>query len=392
MTKKTILDLPEISGKTAFVTCDFNISLKNGQSVNNTRIEKALPTLNYLLEKNCRLIISSHLGRPTGVDPQFTLKPVAAALSRLIKKSVHLLPDFWEKEALPDIKKLKESKIILLENIRFHPGEKANDLDFSRHLSKMADFFVNDAFGASHRVHASTVGIARFLPSVAGLLMDREIRMLTRAFKNPEKPLIVFIGGAKTPEKISVIEKLLETANTVAMGGAIANTFLAAWGFGLGQSMVDYEMVEMARVVFWKATRIHSALLLPVDVIVQNNGDQVVPKSVDFDRVPSGATIYDIGPKTRKMYAQLIDKAKTLIWNGPMGFYENKNFRKGTDELLRKFAASAAFSIVGGGDTLSCLNKKEYFDKISHVSTGGSAMLEFINKGTLPGIEVLEDK
>src|SRR3989338_4575014 len=346
MTKKTILDLEDISGKTAFVRCDFNISLKNGQAVNNTRIEKALPTLNYLLQKNCRLILCSHLGRPIGADPQFSLKPVAKALSKLIKKPVHL----------------------------------------------MADFFVNEAFGASHRVHASTVGITHFLPSVAGLLMDREIRILSKAFKNPEKPLVVFIGGAKTPEKISVIEKLLETANTVALGGAIANTFLAAWGFGLGQSMVDYEMVEMARVVFWKATRIHSALLLPVDVIVQNNGDQVVPKSVDFDQVPSGATIYDIGPKTRKMYAQLIDKAKTLIWNGPMGFYENKNFRKGTDELLRKFAASAAFSIVGGGDTLSCLNKKEYFDKISHVSTGGSAMLEFINKGTLPGIEVLEDK
>ncbi|KKS47259.1 phosphoglycerate kinase [Candidatus Gottesmanbacteria bacterium RIFCSPLOWO2_02_FULL_42_29] len=392
MTKKTILDLKDISGRTAFVRCDFNISLKNGQAVNNTRIEKALPTLNYLLQKNCRLILCSHLGRPIGADPQFSLKPVAKALSKLIKKPVHLMADFWKKEALPDIKKLKKAKIILLENIRFYPGEKANDVDFSRHLSKMADFFVNEAFGASHRVHASTVGITHFLPSVAGLLMDREIRILSKAFKNPEKPLVVFIGGAKTPEKISVIEKLLETANTVALGGAIANTFLAAWGFGLGQSMVDYEMVEMARVVFWKATRIHSALLLPVDVIVQNNAEKKVIESVDFDQVPSDATIYDIGPKTRLMYAQLIDRAKTLIWNGPMGFYENKNFRQGTDLLLKKITASVAFSIVGGGDTLACLNKKEYMDKISHVSTGGSAMLEFINKATLPGIEVLEDK
>ncbi|KKS98318.1 MAG: phosphoglycerate kinase, phosphoglycerate kinase [Candidatus Gottesmanbacteria bacterium GW2011_GWA2_43_14] len=391
MNKKTVSDLTSLRGRTAFVTCDFNISLKNGKAVNNTRIVKALPTINYLLSRGCRVVLASHLGRPQGVDPQYSLKPVAAALTSLIKKPVRLINNFWDKSALREIDE-NRSGITLLENIRFFPGERENDQDFSRHLSQMADFFVNDAFGASHRVYASTVGITNYLPSVAGLLLDLEIRMLSKALNNPEKPFVIFIGGAKTPEKISVIEKLLDKADTIALGGAIANTFLAAWGFGLGQSMVDYEMVEMARVVFWKATRIHSALVLPVDVMIQANGGKALPRVSDYDKVPNGSAIYDIGPATVNIYCKLLKGAGTVIWNGPMGFYENKHYKKGTDSILKEITRARAFSIVGGGDTLSCLDKKDYFDKISHVSTGGSAMLEFMKEGTLPGIEVLLDK
>lgn len=387
--KKTIKDIPVFKNKTVFLTVDFNISLHNGKIANDTRIREALPTIDYLLKKGAKLILASHLGRPKGYDLQFSLKPVAEHLQKIVSQKVFLVDKYWYPERNQEVSDKAKQGIVLLENIRFTESERKNDDNFSKHLSSMADYFVNDAFGASHRVHASIVGIAQYLPSYAGLLLDKEIRMLNKALLNPKKPFVVIIGGAKTPEKISVIEKLLDIADTVILGGAIANTFLAAWGFGMGRSMIDYEMIEMAKVVFWKSSRQHSALILPHDVIITTDSDKKKLVTVDYNKVPSDASIFDIGPDTRKFYGQLIEKAKTIIWNGPMGLFEDKRFKDGTESVLKSVAESNAFSIVGGGDTLTSIKNKEYLHKITHVSTGGSAMLEFIKKGSLPGIDVL---
>ena len=343
---KAIDDVANLHGKRVFLTCDFNISLKDGKIANDTRIREALPTIKYLLQRKNKIIIASHLGRPQGHDMAYSLKPVAEKLENLTGKKIELLDNFLEKDILARINSINSDKIILLENIRFYKGEKENDPGFSAHLAKMVDLFVNDAFGASHRVHASIVGIAKFLPSYACLLFKKEITMLDKALFAPVRPFVVFIGGAKTPEKISVIDKLLDIADTVCLGGAIANTFLAAWGYGMGKSLVDYEMVEMARIVFWKTTRKHSALLLPVDVVIANGADDKSPKVTKYDLVPSHVAIYDIGPKTNALYKDLAQNAKTIIWNGPMGYYENPLYKKGTDKLLQDVSRSKAFKII----------------------------------------------
>jgi len=393
MNKKEVREISNIKNKRVLVVCDFNISLKDGRIANDTRITEALPTINFLLKNHCRVILVSHLGRPKGRDLRFSLKPVADRLERLAGVKVELINDFLQEHNRQKIKFMPENSLILLENIRFYPEEKANDPHFAQSLSQLADIFINDAFGASHRVHASIVGISRFLPGFAGILLSKEINMLDGALKRPKRPLIIFIGGAKTPEKISVIEKLLDIADTIALGGAIANTFLAAWGYGMGLSLVDYEMVEMARVVFWQATRKHCALLLPTEVVISNSSnlkDKI--KIVGYDQVPPNVAIFDIGSGTNRHYRELINTAGTIIWNGPMGYYENPLFQKGTNRLLKDIADSKAFKIIGGGDTLTCLNNKKILAKIDYVSTGGSAMLEFMKEGTLPGIEVLLDK
>ncbi len=389
--KKTIKDIPGFKNKTVFLTVDFNISLHNGKIANDTRIREALPTINYLLKKGAKLVIASHLGRPKGYDLHYSLKPVADRLQKMIPQKVFLVDKYWFPEINQEVSRKTKQGVVLLENIRFTENENKNDNNFSKHLSSMADYFVNDAFGTSHRVHASIVGIAQYLPSYAGLLLDQEIRMLNKALLNPQKPFVVVIGGAKTPEKISVIEKLLDIADTVILGGAIANTFLAAWGFGMGRSMIDYEMIEMAKVVFWKTSRQHSALILPHDVIITTDSDKKKLVTVDYNKVPSDASIFDIGPETRKYYGQLLEKAKTIIWNGPMGLFEDERFKEGTESILKSISESRAFSIVGGGDTLTSIKNKDYLKKITHVSTGGSAMLEYIKKGSLPGIDVLMD-
>lgn len=391
MRKKTIKDIKDLAGKRVFLTADFNISLSDGKVTNDTRIIETMPTIKYLLEKRAKLIIASHLGRPKGYDKKYSLAPVAKRLQSIAKHPVKLIDKYWETSSLETIAKISDSEITLLENIRFVKGEEDNDPDFSKHLASMADYFVNDAFGTSHRVHASIVGVPQYLPSYAGLLMDKEIKMISHSLENPAHPFVVIIGGAKTPEKIAVIERLLDIADTVALGGAIATTFLAAWGFGMGTSMVDYEMVEMARVVFWKATRKHSALILPLDVIISDTHRKTKPKVYPYNEVPPHCAIFDIGPKTRLHYQELIKYSKTVIWNGPMGMFEDRNFKQGTDSVLKSISKSKAFSIVGGGDTLTSLTSQKYLDKISHVSTGGSAMLEFLEKSTLPGIEVLQN-
>lgn len=388
---KSVNDIKKAEGKSVFVTVDFNISLSDGKITNDTRIKKALPTISYLRNIGAKIILASHLGRPDGIDAKLSLSQVAKRLSQLARSDVELIENFWKKSALLKVKKIKKDKLILLENIRFHRGEKVNDEKLAKHLSRMADFFVNDAFGASHRVHASIVGIPQHLPSYAGFLLAREIKILNSFLEKPQRPFVVVIGGAKTPEKIRVIEKLIKIADTILLGGAIANTFLAAWGFGMGKSKVDYEMIEMARVVFWQTTRSHSALILPEDVVTADKNNIEKNRVVKYNRVPEDQVIYDIGPRTRKLYTKIIKMAKTVIWNGPMGFFEKKRFVRGTEDILKAVSSSKAKSIVGGGDTLSTINKQQYLENIFHISTGGGAMLEFIEKGTLPGIEVLRN-
>lgn len=391
MKKKTIADIKDLSHKRVFLTVDFNVSLENGKVANDTRIIEAIPTIKYLLDKKAKIILASHLGRPRGFDPHLSLKPVCRRLEKMINRRVHLVNNFWEKKALEKIAKVKNHELVMLENIRYYKGEEENEREFARHLSSMADYFINDAFGTAHRVHASIVGISEFLPSYAGLLMKKEVETLSQVLEKPKRPFLLIIGGAKTPEKIAVIEKLLDIADTVALGGAVANTFLAAWGFGMGRSLVDYEMIEMARVIFWKATKKHSALILPMDVVIADIERRSKPKVIEYNKVPHHVAIYDIGPKTIKYYEELIKGAKTIIWNGPMGLYEDPRFVKGTDHMLKGIASSSAHSIVGGGDTLTSIKHRELLKNISHVSSGGGAMLEFLEKGTLPGIEVIQD-
>jgi phosphoglycerate kinase len=386
---KTLKDIKYKKGSVAFCTCDFNISLKNGEISNDTRISQTLPTIKLLKEKGMKVVLASHLGRPKGYDKKYSLKVVADRLSELSSYSVELIDKYWEPEALKRIKG-SDKDIVLLENIRFVKEEKENNPDFARHLSKMADFFVNDAFGASHRIHASIVGISQHLNSYAGLLLEKEVEMINKAIFRHKRPFLMIIGGAKTPEKISVIEKTLDKADTVMLGGAIANTFLAAWGYGTGDSLVDYEMIEMAKVVFWNAAKKHSALILPSDVVISGKQTKLKSLSVDYNKVPNNYTIYDIGPKTLSLYKKYIHKAKTIIWNGPMGLYENDLYKKGTDDILKYVSTSDSYSIIGGGDTISSLKNEKYLKGIDHISTGGSAMLEYIQKESLPGIDVLK--
>ncbi len=394
MMKKTVKDIPSLAGKTVFVRVEFNVSLDNGKIANDIRIQEAIPTLKYLLGKGAKLVLACHLGRPKGtVNPTYSLDVVANRTQELLGKPVHLVPNFWEESALEEVKKNKDSSVILLENLRFHKGEEGNDRKLAKHLSKMAELYVNDAFGATHRAHASIVGIPEFLPSYAGFLLDKEISIISKALENPKKPMVAVIGGTKTPEKIAVVEKLLDVGDTVLLGGAIANTFLAAWGYGMGKSIVDHEMIEMARVLFWKSARQHSALILPTDVIVSDAQRIRKPKVVPYNEISVEDVIYDIGPATAAQYATYMQEAKTIIWNGPMGLFEDERFANGTRTILTTMAkCKNALTIVGGGETLTTITDKSLLDNISHVSTGGGAMLEFLRYGTLPGIEVLQDK
>lgn len=393
MKKKTVKDIPKLSGKTVFVRVEFNVSLDNGKIANDIRIREALPTLNYLLQKGAYLVLACHLGRPKGqINMKYSLDVVAKRTQELLGKPVLLIPNFWEEQALEKVNKLKKEGIVMLENMRFHKGEESNDKKLARHLAKMADIYVNDAFGATHRAHASIVGMPEFLPSYAGFLLNKEISIISKAIESPDKPLVAVIGGTKTPEKIAVIEKLLDIGDTVLLGGAIANTFLAAWGFGMGRSIVDHEMVEMARVLFWKSARQHSALMLPTDVVVSDNERKKKPKIVPYNQISNEDVIYDIGPETCHLYTKTMKEAKTVIWNGPMGLFEDARFNVGTQCILKTLSeCKDALTIIGGGETLTTITDTKYLKNISHVSTGGGAMLDFLRYGTLPGIDVLQN-
>ena len=394
MKKKTFKDI-ETAGKRVFVRVDFNVPQDDsGKITDDTRIRAALPTINYLVKQNAKVILCSHLGRPKGVvNEKYSLKPVAERLSELMNMPVKMAEDVIGDSAKGLIKDMKEGEIVLLENVRFHSEEEANDEAFAKELASLADVFVNDAFGTAHRAHASTAGIANHIPAVAGFLMDSEIMALSNAVNNAEKPLVVILGGAKVSDKINVISKLMTKANTLLIGGAMANTFLAAKGYNVGFSKYEEDRLDVAKELMEKAESLNVNLVLPVDVAAGNEfSPKAKCKTFAVDKIASDYQAMDIGKKTQKLFAKEIKNAKTIIWNGPMGVFEFKKFSKGTLAVAKAVAKSAAVSVVGGGDSVAAIQELGFANKVTHLSTGGGATLKFLEGATMPGVAMLLDK
>ena len=394
LNKKSIRDI-DVAGKKVFIRVDYNVPMdKAGNITEDTRIQATLPTLKYLLEQNAAIIIASHLGRPKGaVMPEFSLAPIAKRLSALIGREVAVAPDCVGTEVEALAKSLKSGQILMLENLRFHKAEEKNDPEFSKQLASLADVAVNDAFGVSHRAHASVEGITKYLPAVAGLLMEKEIIFVGQTVANPVHPFVAIIGGAKVSDKIGVIENLLNKVDTLIIGGGMANTFLAAQGYNIGKSLLEADKVELAKTLITTARERGVQLLLPTDVVIADKfAADAQHKAVAVDAIDSEWMALDIGPNTAKVYAKALEDAKTVIWNGPMGVFEMDAFANGTETVAKAVAASSATSIVGGGDSIAALEKTGLADKITHISTGGGASLEFLEGKVLPGIAALADK
>lgn len=390
MTLKT-LDGVDVAGKRVIVRVDFNVPIENGQIQDDTRIRAALPTLRRLLDGGAALVLISHLGRPKGkVRPEFTLRPVAQRLSELLDRPVAIAGDVIGDDARVKVTAAKPGDVILLENVRFEPGEEKNDDELARALAAFGDLYVNDAFGAAHRAHASTAGIAGYLPAFAGDLMTSEVEALGALTGSPERPFVAILGGAKVSDKIGVIENLLSLVDAILLGGGMANTFLLAEGKAVGDSLVESDFVELASTIIRKAREQDVDLVLPVDVVAAQGLDgQAV--TVDADTIPDGWAAYDIGPRTVDRFGEVIGNARTIFWNGPMGVFERSAFANGTLAVAKAVAESGAFTVIGGGDSVSAIEQSGLADKISHISTGGGASLEFIEGRTLPGIAVLQD-
>ena len=388
--KKMITDL-DVRGKKVLVRVDFNVPIKEGTIGDDTRIKAALPTIQYLLDNGAAVILCSHLGRPKGEpDPQFSLKPVAEYLGTLIDAPVSFAEDCIGEKAETAAAVLQPGQVLVLENTRFHAGEKKNDPEMSKQLASLADLYVNDAFGSAHRAHASTAGVTDYLPSAAGFLLEKEIKYLGNTIASPERPFVAILGGAKVSDKIGVIENLLDKADQILIGGGMANTFFKAQGFDMADSLVEGDAIETARSLLDKA---EGKLMLPVDVVIADAFDaEANSKTMDVGDVPAGWRILDIGPKTVAAFDDVIAKAGTVVWNGPMGVFEFDKFAKGTFEIAEALARSNAISIVGGGDSASAINKSGLADKITHISTGGGASLEMLEGKELPGLAALDDK
>lgn len=392
--KKIITDV-DVDKKKVFVRADFNVPLdENGIITDDTRIQKTLPTIRYPLDHQAAVILASHLGRPKGkVVEKYSLKPVAVRLSELLGISVQMAPDCIGVETEAMAGALQPGQVLLLENLRFHGEEEKNDPEFSRKLASLADVGINDAFGCCHRAHASVAGIAAFLPMAAGFLLEKEIRFIGGAVDHPAHPFAAIIGGAKVSDKIEVISNLLPKVDVMIIGGGMANTFLAAQGYGIGKSLVEADKIDLAKKLIAQAADEGKKLLLPVDVTVAEAfSNDAAHKVVPADAVPEGWMILDIGTKTQELFARELEPMKLIVWNGPMGVFEMENFAKGTESVARAVAHSQAVSIVGGGDSVSAVNKTGLADQISHISTGGGASLEYLEGKKLPGIESLSDK
>lgn len=392
MSQITYIDETDISDKRVLLRADFDVTLNPNYTIaDDARIKKNIPTLQYLLKKNNKLICVAKLGRPKTRDSAFSLKIVVEKLKEYLPEyKITLVDDFiTQDKAL--FQNQQNNEILVLENIRFYPEEKKNDMEFAQKLASLADVYVNDAFAMSHRVEASIVGITSLLPSYGGLLLKAEVATIMKVIREPQKPVVAIIGGSKIDTKINIIGKLMEVADYVLIGGGLANTFLCAKGIDIGKSYCEYEKVAKARQLLFLASQKHTAVILPSDVVI---GDKDNSKEggevVQVDKIPPGSTILDIGPDSQAKYGSIIATAKTIVWNGPVGYFENPAFRRGTDFIYYAIAHNQdAISVVGGGDTLSAISKKEYLDQITHISTGGGAMLELIEKGTLPGLEAL---
>ena len=394
MNKKTVKDI-DLKGKKVFVRCDFNVPMDENQNItDNTRIKAALPTIKYLLEQNCKIILASHLGRPKGeVKPEFSLKPVEKELSKLLGKDVIMANDVIGEDATSKAENLKEGEIMLLENVRFHREETDNDPEFAKKLASMAEIFVNDAFGTAHRAHASTTGIADYIPGVAGFLIEKELKFLGNAINNPERPFVAILGGAKVSDKIGVIDSLLDKVDTLMIGGGMAYTFFKAQGYNVGNSLCEVEKTDLALEEMKKAKAKGVKLLLPIDTKI---GKEFKPdtesKTVAWTEIPDEWEGFDIGEKTIEMFKKELQNAKTVIWNGPLGLFEFDQFAIGTNEIAKTLADLDATTIIGGGDSAAAVTKAGLADKMTHISTGGGASLEFLEGKKLPGIECLQDK
>ena len=394
MNKKTVKDI-DLKGKKVFVRCDFNVPMDEKQNItDNTRIVAAIPTIKYLLEQDCKIILASHLGRPKGeVKPEFSLAPVAKELSKLLNKEVIMAKDVIGEDATNKAENLKEGEIMLLENVRFHREETDNDPEFAKKLASMAEVYVNDAFGAAHRAHASTAGIAQYLPAVSGFLIEKELTVLGNAINNPERPFMAILGGAKVSDKIGVIDSLLDKVDTLMIGGGMAYTFFKAQGYSVGNSLCEEEKTGLALEAMEKAKQKGVKLLLPVDTKV---GKEFKPdtesKTVAWTDIPDGWEGFDIGEKTIEMFKNELKNAKTVIWNGPVGLFEFDQFAIGTNEIAKTLADLDATTIIGGGDSGAAVAKAGLADKMTHICTGGGASLEFLEGKKLPGIECLLDK
>ena len=393
--KKTVKDI-NVNGKRVIVRCDFNVPLKDGQITDDIRITAAVPTIKYLVENGAKVILMSHLGRPDGeAKMEFTLKPVADRLSQLLEKEVYFIsaPTVVSDEVKAQAEALAEGEVMLLENVRFRAEETKNEAGFSKELASLADIFVNDAFGAAHRAHCSTTGVADYLPAVSGLLIEKELKFLGDAIDNAERPLLAIMGGSKVGDKITVIENLLKKVDVLLIGGGMSYTFFKAQGKEIGKSILDTKSLDIAPQLLKKAEEMGVKMMLPVDIICTrefSNEGYVGPFPVDG--IPEDLEGVDIGPETRKIYAEEIAKAKTIIWNGPLGVFEMDAFKEGTLAVGKAVAANTGVTVIGGGDSAAACNKFGLSDQMTHVSTGGGASLEFLEGKELPGIACLEDK
>ncbi len=395
MAKKTIQDI-DVSGKRVLVRVDFNVPLaEDGTVSDDKRIVAALPTIRYLLEHNAKVILCSHLGRPKGqVNPKYSLAPVGARLSELLPDAkIWFAEDTVGESAKTAIDDMKDGEIVLLENVRFYPEEEKNDPEFAKKLASLADIFVSDAFGTVHRAHASTAGVAAYLPAVAGFLIGKELGVMGEALDNPKRPFVAILGGAKVADKIGVIKNLLGKCDSLIIGGGMAYTFLKAQGYGIGTSLLDAESIDLAKDIMAEAKAKNVNFLLPIDTVVATEFDaNAEHKVVPSTEIPDGWMGMDIGPKTAELFKKTIVEAATVVWNGPMGVFEFPAFAEGTKKVAEACAECAGTTIIGGGDSASAVKKLGFADKMTHISTGGGASLEFLEGKTLPGVAVLNDK
>ena len=395
--KKSVEDI-SVQGKKVLVRCDFNVPLKDGVITDDNRIQGALPTIKYLLANGAAVILCSHLGRPKGeFNMKYTLAPVAKRLSECLGIEVALAKDVVGEDAVAKAADLKSGECMLLENVRFHAEEEKNNPEFAKKLADMADIYVNDAFGTAHRAHASTAGVADYLPAVCGYLINKEITIMGKALADPDRPLVAILGGAKVSDKLNVINNLLEKVDTLIIGGGMAYTFSAAKGYGVGNSLLDETKLDYCREMMAKAKENGVNLLLPVDNAVACDFPNPIDAEIDVDyvdadKIPADKQGLDIGPKTAKLFADAVLSAKTVVWNGPMGVFENPTLAKGTVAVAQALADSSAITIVGGGDSAAACEQLGFAPKITHISTGGGASLEFLEGKDLPGVSCLLDK
>ena len=395
--KKSIEDV-NVAGKRVLCRCDFNVPTKNGKITSDKRIVAAMPTIKYLVDHNAKVILCSHMGKPKGEwKPELSLQVVADRISELLGKPVIMAKDVVGEDAKTKAAALKDGEVMLLENTRFEKGETKNDPELSKALASMADLFVNDAFGTAHRAHSSTAGVADYLPAVCGYLVQKEVSIMGKALADPERPFVAILGGAKVSDKLNVINNLLEKVDTLIIGGGMAFTFLAAKGYNIGKSLVDSEKIDYCKEMMAKAEAKGVKLLLPVDAVVAASfpnpiDAEIEVETVAADAIPADKMGLDIGEKSQALFAEAVKSAKTVVWNGPMGVFENPTLAKGTIAVAQALADSAAVTIVGGGDSAAACEQLGFADKITHISTGGGASLEFLEGLELPGIACLEDK